>query len=291
MEPEQQVNMLSVPDITYTPPKVQYFDALFQTSLDQGAGSLIQTTDPYPTYEFLSYLVIHKQCLLHGSNQPEITMFEPRRQTDYEGRMVTAVFAAQDGIWPIFFAILDRARYKGSLRNACERTIDAQERPRIGYRFSINADFLPRAPWTNGMIYVLSRGSFAPVMDESGQPRLEWASPYPVQPLARVSVTSADFPFLSEVQGHDDRLMILAEMFFSSYEQIRELADGYAFGYTWSTAWATQLPTFIELLRAAEPNLAVELICEPQRGPVWLHLYGSATIKTMLQYSLEQIRK
>lgn len=291
MEPEANVDLLAAPAIDYSLAKVQHFDALFDAALKEGLGSLIQATTPYPTYEFLCYLVEYKQCLLHGSNPPTITTFEPRRQTDYEGRMVTAVFAAEDGIWPIFFAILDRANYKGSLRNECVRALDATGQWQTFYRFSINAELLPHAPWVNGTIYVFGRDSFAPVLDEAGQPRLEWASPVRVQPVARVPVTPADFPFLSAVKGHDDRLTLLAKKFFSAYNQLQELPDGYAFGYTWTTDWATELFTFIELLRIDEPTLVIELMCEPHQGPVWLHLHGSAAIKAQLQQAVEQARR
>lgn len=291
MEAQQNPDLLTAPDIDYSLPKIQHFDALFHAALEQGAGTLIPTTAPYPTYEFLCYLVQHKNCLLHGSNQPAIAQFEPRQQTDYEGRVVNAVFAADDGIWPIYFAILDRSRYKGSLRNACIKGTDATGQRQTFYRFSINADLLPHNPWSEGMIYVLARDTFTAVIDEAGQPLSEWTSLEPVQPLARIRVTPTDFPFLSAVQGHDDRLSVLAELFFTSYDQVQELPDGYAFSYTWTTTWATQAITFIELLRTADPMLTIDLVCEPQQGPVWLRLHGAAAIKAIIQRALEQLRK
>lgn len=284
-------DLLTVPSIEYSPTKVLHFESLFQAALEQGPGTLILTTAPYLTYEFLCYLVEHKQYLLHGSNQPTITRFEPRQQTDYEGRMVKAVFAAEDGIWPIFFAILDRSRYKGSLRNACIKGRGATGQPQTFYRFSINADLLSQDPWCEGTIYVLARDAFVPVKDEAQQPLPEWTSATSVQPLARVRVTPADFPFLHAVQGHDDRLSVLAELLFTSYEDRQELPDGYAFRYTWTTAWATQVLTFVELMRAAVPPVAIDLVCEPQQGPVWLRLYGSSDFKATIQRALEQLSK
>lgn len=47
--------------------------------------------------------------MLHGTGEPDIALFEPRQPEDlseFGGRR--AVFAAMDGIWPMYFAILDR---------------------------------------------------------------------------------------------------------------------------------------------------------------------------------------
>lgn len=47
--------------------------------------------------------------VLHGSGNPGIAEFVPRQPldlTDFGSRL--AVFAATDGLWPMFYAILDR---------------------------------------------------------------------------------------------------------------------------------------------------------------------------------------
>ena len=290
MDIEQNPDLLIAPEIHFTPSKVEYFEDILQTALRGHSQEPIQTIQPYPTVEFLRYLVAYKQFLLHGSNHPEIPKFEPRQQTDYEGRMIRAVFAAEDGIAPIFYAILDRANYKGSLRNMFRRGTDATGKPTTYYRFSIDAESLSRYPWVEGTVYVFSRDSFVQVIDDEGQPLLEWASRLPVQPVARVQVSPDDFPFLKDVQGHDDRLQILISEFLTSYEALQELSDGYAFSYRWTRAWSADAMTLIELLRTDMPSIRIDLHCEPNDGPVWLHLRGSTEIKDLLQYALEQLR-
>ena len=85
--------------------------------------------------------------------------------------------------------------------------------------------------------------------------------------------------------------MVLIESFFSSYLDIQDLPDGYAFSYRWSTALATQLLTLIELLRENDPALVIELECEPNQGPIWLRLRGSLEIKEQIQFALDHVRK
>ena len=290
MDIEQNPDLLIAPEIHFTPSKVEYFEDILQTALRGHNQEPIQTIQPYPTVEFLRYLVAYKQFLLHGSNHPEIPKFEPRRQTDYEGRMIKAVFAAEDDIAPIFYAILDRANYKGSLHNMFRRGTDATGKSTTCYRFSIDAESLSRYPWVEGTVYVFSRDSFVQVIDDEGQPLLEWASRLPVQPVARVQVSPDDFPFLKDVQGHDDRLQILISEFLTSYEALQELNDGYAFSYRWTRAWGVDAMTLIELLRTDMPSIRIDLNYEPNDGPVWLHLRGSTEIKDLLQYALEQLR-
>ena len=63
--------------------------------------------------------------VLHGSGEPSIAQFEPRQPIDisaFGGQ--NAVYAAADGIWAMFFAIVDRERVP-SVSNACMKIVDA----------------------------------------------------------------------------------------------------------------------------------------------------------------------
>jgi hypothetical protein len=62
--------------------------------------------------------------------------------------------------------------------------------------------------WT-GTLYLLPRQTFQaqpPLPFGSSQVHIaQLASPVPVQPLARLTVAPADFPFLAQIRGHDDQ--------------------------------------------------------------------------------------
>lgn len=183
--------------------KRQVFEELFTRAKAEPHTPLAYTA-PYPKYEFLTYLVNHHPVLVHGSNNCAIAVFAPRRQTDYAGRWIEAVFAASDGIWPMFFATVHRKPYPWLLRNGCQRITESTGHSYKQYHFSISRTLYHDHPWTDGMIYILPRESFKQIEDESGALTEEWASPVPVQPLARLAITPQDFPFMAAVQSHDD---------------------------------------------------------------------------------------
>ena len=158
----------------------------------------------WPLHDWLRWLVRAEPVVLHGSNNGAIDTFVPRWQMDYQARFRKGIWATADGIWPLFFAIVDRRGYEGTLRNGCWW----EEAPGGGrrklYRFSLNAAMLRRGCWTTGTVYILPRGPFQQAIGEDGEPLEEWVSERPVRPLARIRVRPSDFPFLDLVQGHED---------------------------------------------------------------------------------------
>ena len=176
----------------------QVFAWLFSDALTQLGGGIprVRYACPYPKHEFLRYLVEHHHVLLHGSNRSDIEVLEPRAESDNAGRVIHAVFAASDGIWPMFFAILDRKPYPFSVHNGCRREADGKV-----YYFSTST--LHNQPWTDGMMYILPRDPFEQVPDVDGTPTDQWMSRLAMRPLAKLGVTPADFPFLQEVRYHD----------------------------------------------------------------------------------------
>ena len=82
----------------------------FDEFLEPGRSSLIDYRLDAPKHEFLSYLVHNRRYLVHGTAAPDLDEVKPMPATDYEARTLEAVFATSDGIWPLFFATLDRAR-------------------------------------------------------------------------------------------------------------------------------------------------------------------------------------
>ena len=125
--------------------------------------------------------------MLHGSGTGDIAKFEPRQSNDIEefGNR-RAVYAASDGLWAMYFAIVE---------------------PR--YFFSINEDALDHVPWRPGTVYLLPAGGFAeqPAMRLGDQwvQTQQVARPTSVRPAARLSVEPADFPLLASIRGHDTR--------------------------------------------------------------------------------------
>lgn len=186
------------------------FDQLLAKVKVDGINTRIDYTFPLPRWQFLCYLADHLQVVLHGTGDPNIQVFEPRQSNDLnEFGAQNAVYAAGDGLWAMFFAILDRKHYPMSTSNACIRLVDEAGRisePR--YVFSISQPVLRQQPWRRGTVYLLPGDTFVK------QPSL-WFGPYevqipqlaslvPVRPFARLEVAPEDFPFLKDIRGLDD---------------------------------------------------------------------------------------
>src|SRR5580704_11813505 len=96
-----------------------------------------------PKWQFLCHAADHGAYVLHGSGTDDIAEFEPRQSNDIEefGNR-RAVYAASDGLWAMYFAIVDRGRYVTSLYNGCCRLGPAPDGPfaEPRYFFSVNED-------------------------------------------------------------------------------------------------------------------------------------------------------
>ena len=185
------------------------FDELLQTAVNVSGCPTIEFTLPYPRWQFLCYLADHHDIALHGSANANIALFEPRQSTDLnEFGNQKAVYAAADGLWAMFFAVVDRERVT-SITNACVRLAD-QTGTLHGpyYVFSVSQSALPGQPWRTGTVYLLPRRTFTTQPPMAFGPYevqiAQLASLEPVQPLAKLTVTPEDFPFLAQIRGHDD---------------------------------------------------------------------------------------
>ena len=185
------------------------FRDFLERAIAAGPDSPVRYDLDVPKWQFLSYAADRGGVVLHGSGDPDIAAFEPRRAHDVnEFGDQAAIYAACDGIWPIFFAIVDRPRYHGTLVNACLRVEGTEER---GYFFSLNQTVLDAGPWRDGTVYLLPADGFrSDELIERGGLLLrpaQVARSTPVVPIAKLAVTPGDFPFLSNVRGHDEAMI------------------------------------------------------------------------------------
>ena len=208
---------MNLPDYWMTRPKADFnegtrmaFDELLASTLSLGGCPTIQFSLPWAKWQFLCHVADHHNIALHGSGDPNIILFEPRQANDLtEFGNQKAVYAASDGIWAMFFAIVDRDRVT-SVTNACVR-LEEETGEVHGpfYVFSVSQSALPNQPWRTGTVYLLPRNSFitqSPMAFGSSKVHIaQLASLQPVQPLAKLTITPEDFPFLSQIRGHDDQ--------------------------------------------------------------------------------------
>jgi hypothetical protein len=173
-------------------------------------GPIVHGRGGVTPWQFLSALAERREIAFHGTGDPNIESLEPREPIDFApfGHQ-KAVFATTDPIWAMFYAVVDRDRYRLTLANGCILFVDAEGRPGPPhYFFSITDDALREQPWRTGYVYFLPAATFVaqPAETYAGCaariPQL--ASPVAVRPFARLQVTPGDFPFLAQIRGHED---------------------------------------------------------------------------------------
>jgi hypothetical protein len=200
------------PNLDLSSEKAQSFDDLYN-QMAAVPGQTIDYSLPYPKWQFLCYLGEAHDVVFHGSQNNEISILEPRQPKDIqEFSNQLAIYGTDDGIWSMFFAILDRQKYRMSLFNSCARVrLASGQLSEPVYFFSITADALARSPWFNGMIYILPRTNFVqqPPQPYQGMEIVlsHWVCHLATRPIAQLRVGPMDFPFLSQIRGHDDEVL------------------------------------------------------------------------------------
>jgi hypothetical protein len=163
------------------------FDELLDRTPD---GGVIDYRLQQPKWWFLHHQ-IERGHLIHGSNEPAIEEFRTRANLDAHQRPIEAVFASDDAIWPLYFAVVNRPVAQSYI-NWCEHVGD-----RSRYIFSIGSDPRDERSWTTGTIYLLPRTTFRATPSSR-----ELVSEVPVTPRARLTVEPGDFPFRSRTRRH-----------------------------------------------------------------------------------------
>lgn len=206
--------LLPQPPFNQTTEMLTAFEHVFSDLRTEPGGQSIVYQLSYPKWQFLSYIGQAKDVVLHGSFRPDINKIEPRQANDIRAFSAQrAIYATTDGIWAIFFAILDRQRYPMGLHNTCLQIRDGSDQfSEPLYFFSITRSALDQQPWCNGAVYILPRESFEqePVLKIEGAEILvpHWVGKKPIRPVSRLIVGPADFPFLGQIRGHDDQRLL-----------------------------------------------------------------------------------
>lgn len=201
------------PNPGFTLTKRAYFEELLASCQERSDGGWIDYDLPYPKHEFVQYVTAKDILIFHGSNNTEIETFEAVRKSvelrDETGRgNLQAVYGTHDGLWSMFFAVVDRARLKGSIHNGVMVFHNRHGEQLSVYNFSINQDQLEERPYTQGALYFLPRDTFFRLKMTDESYANEWASEQPVRPYGKLLIQPQDFPFLEKIGGHDDGELI-----------------------------------------------------------------------------------
>ncbi len=187
-------------------------ETLYAEHIVNGQGDWLNLPLPVPKWVFLNWLADEKGLLMHGTGNPDIALFEPRTPIDNspdDFSKQTAVFAAGDGIWAVFYAVIDRVNFRLRMLNGALQFEAAEGWTRMHYFFSVTQEVLKRYPWREGVVYVLSSDGFVrqPPYMLGKHGRIyepHYANLNPVRPLVKLQVTPEDFPLLTQVRGHDN---------------------------------------------------------------------------------------
>jgi hypothetical protein len=139
-------------------------------------------------HELLTHLVDRHGLLLHGSNHRRLEVLEPQPARDLDTTL-HAVVACDDGVWPIFYAVVARNRVEGVV-TACTHIGSRRH-----YVFALFGAPSEPDTWVDGVVYALPRQGFR---REWGN---EWVSPDAVRPRLRIPVQPTDFPLVDTVVG------------------------------------------------------------------------------------------
>jgi hypothetical protein len=178
---------------------------LLDGCLKSGINQLIEYHLPYPKVDFLNYICDWRGFVAHGSITQDYSVLRPVRKSTDTSEFGTRqqIFCSPDGIWAIWFAILDKSKCHLT-ENGCVRLGRGQKRIKY-YHFDLPEANKNDPPFSDGMIYIAQATDFPtrhhyPMLDWLDAEIEEWGSVSPVTPLVRLHVTPQDFPYLDKVQ-------------------------------------------------------------------------------------------
>jgi len=181
------------------------FENLYQQMV-QKPTDFIEYTTSYPKHEFLDFLSKTKGFMLHGSYIVGTHELEPRMANCISKKFgnLKAVYATQDAILPIFYAIGGTKRFPEFDATISAGFTDKTDRETgktiRTYTFKADEETLRRKPWSEGVVNILSKDSFEQGTDDNGRLLDEFISRTPITPIARLKVVPEDFPYLNDIQ-------------------------------------------------------------------------------------------
>ncbi|MFC5528297.1 hypothetical protein [Cohnella yongneupensis] len=181
-------------DAMFTDQETAEFELMLRNTDSEGS---VRYESKFPKYRFIDYVVQNKNMVVHGSNRTDIDQFEVRRQTLFNGQPVEAVFASKDGIWSIFYAILDRSKVVYNFRNGCIKTASDMRY----YFFSLTEPTYASDPWTTGSVYFLPADAFERTTRSKAYFD-EWVCRQRIHPVMKLSINKEDFVYLNKVAVH-----------------------------------------------------------------------------------------
>ena len=206
---------MSIPSFWLSRPDFE-FDAHSQqleALLSAALNGQQQADTGVPVWALLCWLCETKGFVAHGTGQADIALFEPRQSNDvgwFGNRQ--AVYAASDGVWAMFFAVMNRPTVAMTISNAAVSIeTDGLLEPR--YFFGASRHAVEGRAYRNGWVYLLPSASFErePGGTSAGK-RFEshhLASLEAVRPIFKIAVRPDDFPFLERIHAFDDDALAL----------------------------------------------------------------------------------
>jgi hypothetical protein len=253
--------------------------------------------DDRPRWRFVEWLTRQDKVIFHGSPKPDIEVFRPvRRSVELMNHAGTgnlaAVYGTSFGLWAMWFAVLDRSRLQGSIRNGVVRWTDRNGRALDVYHFSVHHEHVGEDIWHSGTLYLLARRAFRPnSLFPGGPPTGEWASPEEVEPLKRLAVDPDDFPFREQVGGHDDRELIrageLSDVVLEHVRSARRIAGGLELTLAWDGSVAAVFDDYLALAKRFTPDVDRRLT-RIDGEEALLEVSGAAGFLQSLEGSLEK---
>lgn len=262
------------PPLELSPDEDSRFAELLAEIRDDPDGGWLEV-DP-PRWRFVEWLGRRDAVIFHGSPKPDIDLFAPVRTSvelmDHAGTgNLAAVYGTPSGLWAMWFAVLDRDRLEGSIRNGVLRWTSGDGRTLDLYHFSVHEGHVGGDIWREGTLYLLPRATFrANPLVPGGPPSSEWASPEAVRPLKRIAVEPEDFPFRDQVGGHDDSLVIeasrLGEIVLARATSARRIEGGLAIELDWDAEVDVIADDYLDVTRTLTPDVERRFVTAADGG-------------------------